>query len=213
MKVEIWKDIPGYEGLYQASTLGRIRSLDRVIEVKIDGMVQKRSILGTILCGGHNGHGYLFVYLCRNGKAKRYYIHRIIAKTFIPNPQNYPYINHKDENPGNNCVDNLEWCTQKYNANYGSHIEKVRAYMLSDKNPNRGKPRPEKFKEKVRKPILQLDRDGNVIREWDSARTAGTVLGIFPQVITAVCKGRCLSYKNFIWKYKDDHTNAGSAEK
>ena len=150
MQKEEWKNIPDYDGLYQASTFGRVRSIDRVIEAVIDGITQKRLVRGKVLSGGQNGHGYLFVYLSKNGKVSRFYIHRLIAITFIPNPFNYPCINHKDENPYNNYVDNLEWCTQKYNANYGSHIEKVRAFMLSDRNPNRGKHRPEAFKEKAK---------------------------------------------------------------
>lgn len=205
MEKEEWKNIPDYDGLYQGSTFGRVRSVDRVIEIVINGITQKRLVRGKVLTGGQNGHGYIFVYLSKNGKVSRFYIHRLIAITFIPNPCNYPCVNHKDENPQNNRVENLEWCTQKYNANYGSHIEKVRAFMLSEKNPNRGKHRPEAFKEKVRKPILQLDKNGRFVKEWDSAKTAGDTLGIFSQQITAVCRNRYKSYKNYIWRYKDDN--------
>lgn len=186
--------------------MGRVRSLDRVVVASTpESPWRKRVSPGRVLSGGENGHGYWFVYLGKNGVIKRHYIHRLVAFAFIPNPDNLPFINHKDENPGNNRADNLEWCTQKYNCNYGSRIEKVRETMLSDRNPNRGKPRPEKFKQKVRKPVLQIDKDGDIVKEWDSARTAGNTLGIYPQQITSVCRGKFGSYKNYFWKYKYDY--------
>ena len=205
MQSEIWKAIPEYEGLYEVSNLGRVRSLDRNVVLRTGNRWHKRRSCGKVLSGGENGHGYKFVYIGKNGIISRYYVHRLVAEVFIPNPKNYPIINHKDENPRNNNADNLEWCTQKYNANYGGHIRRVREFMLSDKNPNRGRPRPESFKEKVRKPVIQFNKDGSFVKEWDSARTAGNTLGIQPQSITAVCRGRYHSYKNYIWKYKYDY--------
>lgn len=111
---EIWKDIKDYEGLYQVSNYGRVRSLDRC-----DNM--GRFMDGHILSIGDNGNGYKHVGLSKNGLQKTEYVHRLVAKSFIPNPNNLPQVNHKDENPNNNCVDNLEWCTNKYNNNYGNH--------------------------------------------------------------------------------------------
>ena len=206
-QIEEWRPVKGYEGLYEVSDLGRVRSLDRVVIVSTDESTRHKRILrGMVLSNLNNKNGYLFVSLSRDGILKRHYIHRLVAIAFIPNPNNYPIINHKDETRDNNRVDNLEWCTQFYNINYGNAIKKIRDFNLSDKNPNKGRHRPEKFKEKVRKPILQFNRDGiRLVREWDSARTAGDVLGICASTITAVCRGRCQSYKNFIWRYKYDY--------
>ena len=101
---EVWKDIEGYEGLYQVSTLGRV----------------KNSRSGRILKGGKHKAGYHQVILCKNGKVKYYLVHRLVAQAFIPNPQNKPQVNHIDEDKENNYVENLEWVTIKENLNYGT---------------------------------------------------------------------------------------------
>lgn len=101
---EIWKDIKGYEGYYQVSNLGRIRSCryDKLLE------------------GYPDKDGYISICLCVNYKSKRFQIHRLVAETFIPNLYNLPEVNHKDENPSNNNSNNLEWCDRIYNMNYGT---------------------------------------------------------------------------------------------
>lgn len=209
-QIEEWRPVKGYEGYYEVSDLGRVRSLDRVVYSSFKGTWKSRLVKGRILKALDNGSamGYLFVNLNKNGKTKEFYVHRLVADAFIPNPNNFPIINHKDENAKNNSADNLEWCTQKYNCNYGGHIERVRRFLLSDKNPNRGKPRPEKFKEKVRKPILQFNMDGILVKEWDSAKTAGVSLGISPSSITATCRGKHRFCKKYIWRYKYDNSDS-----
>lgn len=126
---EVWKDISDYEGLYQVSNLGNVRSLDRIVKraTSPDYMLK-----GKILKPIDNGRGYKMVCFCRDGIVKREYVHRIVAKTFIPNPHNLPEINHRDENTNNNRADNLEWCDRKSNVNYGNRANK---YGVS-----RGKP-------------------------------------------------------------------------
>lgn len=109
METEIWKDIKGYDGLYQISNLGRVKSF---------GNVNSNNSKERILKPGIDGVGYLLVILFKDGKAKTFRIHRLVAKTFIPNIENLPQVNHKDEIKTNNCVENLEWCTAKYNINY-----------------------------------------------------------------------------------------------
>lgn len=99
---EIWKDIKGYEGLYQVSNTGKVKILSKNI-IKKTTKVPK---------------GYLRVGLTKNGKTKYFYPHRLVAQAFIPNLQNKPCVNHKDRNVKNNNVDNLEWCTYKENNNY-----------------------------------------------------------------------------------------------
>ena len=103
---ECWKDIEGYEGFYQVSNLGNIRS--------------KYSGKWKLMKATKNNHSRMVVGLYKNGKAKLFLVHRLVAQSFIPNPNRLPEINHKDENPLNNCVENLEWCTPKYNVNYGT---------------------------------------------------------------------------------------------
>ena len=102
---EIWKDIVGYEGLYQVSNFGRVKNVNKNI-------IKKPTELSK---------GYLRIGLNKHGKAKKIYSHRLVAQAFIPNPNNLPCVNHKDCNPKNNCVDNLEWCTHKENNSYKNH--------------------------------------------------------------------------------------------
>lgn len=104
--MEEWRNIKGYEGDYQVSSYGRIKSLKWGNEKNLKNQKHYK--------------GYEFVTLLKNGKSHKYKVHRLVAQAFIPNPNNYPQVNHKDENKANNKVENLEWCTNKYNANYGT---------------------------------------------------------------------------------------------
>lgn len=106
---EIWKPVVGYEGLYEVSNLGRVRSLN------YNGTGTK----GT-LSEATNKCGYKYLVLCNNGKRKHHLVHRLVAGAFLINPNNLPQVNHKDEHKDNNCIDNLEWCDNKYNNNYGT---------------------------------------------------------------------------------------------
>ena len=111
---EIWKDIEGYEGLYQISNLGRVKSL---------GNTHYKTT--RILVVYKNKNGYCGINLCKKGKVTKYRIHRLVATAFIPNPNNYPEVNHKDENKSNNRVDNLEWCTHHYNSIYNELPKRI----------------------------------------------------------------------------------------
>ena len=111
--MEEWRDITGYEGKYQVSNLGRVKSLN-----------YRRTGKDKVLKQLKNPQGYLAATLYRDGKSKKFLIHRLVAQAFLPNLDELPEINHKDENKKNNCVDNLEWCTSKYNKNYGGHTER-----------------------------------------------------------------------------------------
>lgn len=113
--METWKDVAGYEGQYQVSNFGRVRSLKY-------GKVR-------LLKPGTNGCGYFQVGFRRDGNRKLFLVHRLVAEAFIPNPSNFPFINHKDENPANNAVWNLEWCTSEYNANYGTRNGRISKAM------------------------------------------------------------------------------------
>lgn len=117
---EEWREIEGYEGLYQVSNLGRVKSLFRVV-MRSDG--KPNTVNEKILKNGMT-KGYCAVVLCKDRKKKMYKVHRLVAMAFLSNPHNLPEVNHKDENKKNNHVDNLEWCTPKYNTNYGTCTER-----------------------------------------------------------------------------------------
>ena len=112
---EVWKDVVGYEGLYQVSNLGRLKSAPRP------------RTKGGLLKPQYDRKGYLTFGLCKNGKSKMAKIHRLVAEAFIPNPGKLPEVNHKDEQKDNNCVENLEWCTTQYNSNYGTRVARIAA--------------------------------------------------------------------------------------
>lgn len=120
--LEQWKDIQGYEGLYQVSNKGRVRSIDRVIKHYPKDYFQKGRVLKSAL----SKNGYPMVILVNHNERKTRNVHRLVAETFIVNPNNFPEVNHKDEDKTNNSVENLEWCTRKYNANYGTRNMRIR---------------------------------------------------------------------------------------
>lgn len=118
MKKEIWKDIEGYEKVYQISNLGRVKSLARWSN---GNHFLKEKYLKTYL----DKDLYERINLYEKGKVKHYFVHRLVAQAFIPNPNNLPQVNHIDENKTNNCVNNLEWCTVEYNNNYGTRTARA----------------------------------------------------------------------------------------
>ena len=121
---EIWKDIEGYEGIYQVSNKGRVKSLKRKICSNSNN--HKYNTLSEKLLKLSGGGKYIQVILCKDGKTSAKLVHRLVAQAFIPNPNNLPCVNHKDENKKNNDVRNLEWCTYKYNNEYNGRIEKCK---------------------------------------------------------------------------------------
>lgn len=110
---EEWRPVVGYEGLYEVSNTGRVRSVDRYVKTCYGSY---RLHKGKVLSPGIRPDGYLVVSL----QYRMFRVHRLVAQAFLPNPDNLPQVNHRDENPGNNNVDNLEWCTAKYNNNFGT---------------------------------------------------------------------------------------------
>ena len=166
---EIWCPIKGYEGIYEVSDQGRVRSLKFGKE--------------RILKQGKPQNGYLQVDLYKNGEQKKYLVHRLVSKTFIPNPDNLPEVNHIDEDKENNTVQNLEWCDRKYNQNYGN--------------------RTQRQSEKCSKPVLQYTKSGEFVREWKSATDVERNLGYYSQNISSCCTGKRKNAHNFIWRYKD----------
>lgn len=174
---EIWKDIKDYEGKYQVSNLGRVKSLDRIINFS-DGRVRKFS--GKLLKPALAGNGYFFVTLASNQNNKRCYVHRLVAEAFIPNSKNLPQVNHLDENKTNNTASNLEWCTAKENINYGSHNERV-AKTNS-------------------KPVWQLSMSGERIKLWKSTWEPMSC-GYEQAAVQRCCAGKYKQAYGFLWRY------------
>lgn len=184
---EIWKDIKNYEGIYQVSNLGRVKSLERWIKRK-DGY--KNHIKESIRKNKIINSGYLVVGLHKNGVNTNLFLHRLVAEAFIDNPNNYPQVNHIDENKTNNCVNNLEWCDAKYNNNYGEHKNNLRNSLTNRKDQS--------------KPVLQFDLNGNFIKEWESTMEIQRQTGMKCQFIGQVCLGKknVKTAYGYIWKYK-----------
>lgn len=166
--MEEWKGIDKYDGLYQVSNYGRVKSLK----------FGKERIMKLI----NHLDGYLAVGLYKNGKQKWYLVHRLVAQAFIPNPSKLPMINHKDENPLNNNVDNLEWCNAKYNLNY-----------------NEGQKRKAMKRSKT---IYQYTLNGEFVREWLSATEVQRQTGYNQGHICQCCNGKYKTANGFIWRYK-----------
>lgn len=184
--METWKDIRGYEGLYQVSNLGRIRSLGRVCNAKYNSTSKKRE---RILTQEITVFGYCRVRLFDlEGKSKHYATHRIVAQEFIGNIDGYE-INHKNEIKTDNRVENLEIVTSKQNCNYGTRNKR-----LSEKNTAN--------KALWCKGVIQKDKDGNVIAEYESRLEAERKTGISNSSISKTCNGKKRTANGFIWENK-----------
>ena len=133
-------------------------------------------------------NGYNRIELSIEGKKKKFMVHRLVALAFIPNPDNLPEVNHKDENKTNNMVGNLEWCSIKYNNTYGTRLERVSKIQLNRKDKSR--------------PVKQFTKDGVFIREWDSIKEACETLQMSNGYIVDTLKGRHKSAYGYIWRYK-----------
>lgn len=174
---EVWKDIQGYEGYYQVSNMGRVRSCDREIVFK-DG--RRRFYKGKLIRPVKTNSGYWQIRMKINEHVKREYVHRLVAKAFIPNPNKFPEINHKDENRLNNRTDNLEWIEHVENLNYGNRTKK---FAIS-----RGKK------------VGQFTKDGKLLHTYYSTREAGR-RGYEQTSVSKCAIGKLKTYKGYVWKY------------
>jgi hypothetical protein len=177
MENEIWKPVVGFEGKYQVSNFGNVRSLRFRNQNFPKDLTQKT-----------NNKGYKVVDLTDKGKNKPALVHRLVAMAFIDNPNNFPIVNHKDENPQNNHADNLEWCTYSYNTIYSMNIHPERKRINAD-NLEKYSPRNKKgIPHKHYKQVAILDDDNNIIKVYDNAVTAASILGLHTCNVTEVCK-------------------------
>lgn len=193
--MEIWKDIQGYEGLYQVSNMGRIKSLPRIVERNGQKMRLKATVLRPQKCT----NGYLFVCLSNRGEVKQFLIHRLVANAFIPNGNGE--INHIDENKANNALYNLEWLSHSENIRHGTCIERSKRNhnQRGCNNPMYGRTGS---KSPQAKRIIQCDMDGKPIASYDSIIEAAQAMERNAQSISNALKGRTKHCKHFIWKYE-----------
>jgi len=184
-KIEVWKDIEGYEGLYQVSNMGRVKSLERTF---VDKTERKQHIKGRILKLGAGHGGYLKVVLNSNGKKKTVRVHRLVCEAFHENPENKPCVNHIDEDKTNNVASNLEWCTSTENINHGTR--NIRAGKAVAKA--------------LSKPVGQYTTNGKFVKVWQSTREVQRQLGFSHVNIGRVARGKQKTAYGYVWKYIDD---------
>lgn len=188
---EVWKNIEGYEG-YQVSNTGKVRNAK-------SGKILKPEIINK---------GYYRIGLCKNGKKSKFFLHRLVALAFVPNPNNLPIVNHKDRNPLNCCSDNLEWCDSSYNNSYDSAYER----RVATRRANGTYAITEETREKLRNAKLgkhsatsmkvsQFTKNGEYVATFVSMRDASLKTGVCHSSITQVCKGDRKSAGGFLWRY------------
>jgi hypothetical protein len=187
---EVWKDIAGYEGIYQVSNLGRVRSLDRKVnKMTRYGKIATFNLKGKLLTGTTTWHGYQRVNIRHtDGKFYPRLIHRLVAKVFVPGYFEGADVNHIDENKQNNRFDNLEWVTKKENNNHGTHNQRATAHCKEE-----------------RKAIIQMSINGDFIAEYSHSREASQITGVHRWQIIRCCRGvkRYKTAGGYRWKYKE----------
>lgn len=187
---EVWKDIEGYEGIYQVSNLGRVRSLDRMVPALCNrnGEVRDYFRKGKVLKQRKVFGGYMVVSFLIAGKGvhENRFVHRLVARAFVPGYFDGADVNHKDEDKTNNRADNLEWCNRQYNINYGT-----------------GKWRRHKFNERA---VEQLTIDGQHVASYKNISDAARAVGCDPSTISGVCRGKpkCKTAKGYRWRYIEE---------
>ena len=175
---EIWRDIAGYEGLYQVSNIGNVKMLGREKRLWHGGKthINAKTLIQHIVSG------YKRVKLRdANGKIKMISVHRLVAQAFIQNPNCLPQVNHKDENKLNNSVENLEWCTPKYNSNYGTGIKRCSESRF--------------------KRVAQYSLSGELIKEWNSMKEIVETTGILYSRLSQACNGISKTSNGYVWKF------------
>lgn len=187
---ELWKDIKGFEGIYQVSNLGNIRSLDRKTNTAIKNqnyVVKKGKMIKP-----HVAMGYYALSLSKGNKIITQRVHKLVAQTFIPNPENKPCVNHKDGNKLNNRIDNLEWCSHKENA---QHAHRTGLYSREQEL------KQAKLMNNARKRPIQQILNGKVIATYESLIEAERKTGINNDNIWHALNGYCKKAKGYEWKY------------
>ena len=203
---EVWKDVVGYEGLYQVSNYGRLKSLTRRCRIPSNKFISvpcERILVSDII------NGYCKIHICKNGKAHKTSIHRLEMLAFVPNVDNKPCIDHIDGNRENNCLYNLRWCTVKENMN---NVVTTKKISLNRK----GKTMAQKTKNKIArtnigktmgsengksKPVVQLNQKGEIVRVWACAREAERIEGFDRGCISKCCLNKMKHHRGYKWRF------------
>jgi len=185
---EIWKDIPGFEGFYEISSFGRIKSFKKNRDGEILKLTNKK------------GHYFSFVLQGKGKERKSARIHRLVAEAFIPNPDNLPEVNHKDGNKQNNMVDNLEWCTSSHNVQHSIRMHREQLNPMIYYNQHI-KP----------KPIIQLQKDGSFVNRFENSAEAEKATGVCQRNILQVANRTPFkpghprkSAGGFVWRFESE---------
>lgn len=180
---EIWKDVVGYEGLYQVSNLGRVRSLNFYRKKRIGVLRQKK--LNT---------GYMALDLYKDRMPRTLNVHRLVAIAFVENKDGLPWVNHIDGNKQNNAASNLEWCTAKQNT---EHAKRTGLRKQSNVAGMYG------IHKKTQKAVNQFTKDGEFVARWDSMLAAARSFHCTQRCISACASGRTKSSMGFVWRFTD----------
>lgn len=177
---EEFRDIKGYEGQYQVSNYGRIKSLCRLSKCKNE---KYKIIKEKILRVNYGTNKYAIVTFSKNKKIKTFEIHRLVAEAFIPNPDNLPCVNHRNEIKNDNRIENLEWCTYSYNNSYNGKAKKIN--------------------EERKKPVLQFNLKGKLLKEYNSITEASLKTKYDKTTISKCCNNIIKKSKKYLWKFKE----------
>ena len=198
---EIWEDIEGYEGLYQVSNYGNVKSQQRLRWNGKGWCIQKECIMSQRI----NTSGYKIVVLCKDGVKRVKIVHRLVAYAFIPNLNNFPEVNHKNEIKTDNRAENLEWCTKIYNQNYGT--KKIRTQITRKKLNSEWNALMKKNKNHsygAEKPVLCYLKDGTFVNRFRSLSVAAQSIGDCTSHIADCCNGRRKSVRGYNWRHEDN---------
>lgn len=174
---EIWKDIKGYEGVYQVSSFGNVRSYTRRV---LYPSGRPHTYTGKLVKQEKTKDGYRRVQLSKDSVDKKFSVHRLVAETSIENPNNFPQVNHKDENRENNRLENLEWCSASYNINYGTRNAKISSRA---------------------KMVKQIDKNGHIVAVYSSAMVASKSIGCDLSFLYKCCRGEVKTCSGYRWEY------------